>query len=106
MSKINPSHGISTLVNHAAEGDHAEHAHTMPIFQTSTFEFPDVESGAARFRGEQPGYIYSRLGNPNAAQTAAKIAVLEGCDLLRRNLTAKSMNRSPGAYSHQAWRPS
>jgi methionine-gamma-lyase len=85
MSKINPSHGISTLVNHTAEGDHAEHAHTMPIFQTSTFEFSDVESGAARFRGEQPGYIYSRLGNPNAAQTAAKIAVLEGCDLLRAN---------------------
>jgi methionine-gamma-lyase len=85
MSKINPSHGLSTLVNHTAEGDHAEHAHTMPIFQTSTFEFPDVESGAARFRGEQPGYIYSRLGNPNAAQTAAKIAVLEGCDLLRAN---------------------
>jgi methionine-gamma-lyase len=83
MSKINPAHGISTLANHFAEGDHAEHAHSMPIFQTSTFEFPDVESGAARFRGDQPGYIYTRLGNPNAAQAAAKIAVLEAYDLLR-----------------------
>jgi methionine-gamma-lyase len=83
MSKINPSHGISTLANHTAEGDHPEHAHSMPIFQTSTFEFPDVESGAARFRGEQAGYIYSRLGNPNADQAAAKIAVLEGRELLR-----------------------
>jgi methionine-gamma-lyase len=83
MSKFNLNHGISTLVNHFAEDGHPENAHTMPIFQTSTFEFPDVESGAARFRGEQPGYIYTRLGNPNAAQAAAKIAVLEALDFVR-----------------------
>jgi methionine-gamma-lyase len=83
MTKINPSHGISTLVNHYGEGEHPYHAHSMPIYQTSTFEFPDVESGAARFRGEQPGYIYTRLGSPNADQAAGKIAVLEACDLLR-----------------------
>jgi methionine-gamma-lyase len=85
MTKIDPSHGISTLVNHYGEGEHPYHAHSMPIYQTSTFEFPDVDSGAARFRGEQPGYIYTRLGNPNADQAAGKITVLEACDLLREH---------------------
>ncbi|MEN4042050.1 MAG: aminotransferase class I/II-fold pyridoxal phosphate-dependent enzyme [Anaerolineaceae bacterium] len=83
MNRIDPSHGLGTLANHYAEGEHAEYAHAMPIFQTSTFEFPDVASGAARFRGAAPGYIYTRLGNPNADQAAAKIAVLEAIDLLR-----------------------
>src|SRR4051794_17352044 len=35
-----------------------------PIFQSSTFTFPNAESGEKRFSGEEDGYIYSRLGNP------------------------------------------
>jgi methionine-gamma-lyase len=83
MPTFNPRHGISTLVNHATEGDHPHHAHIAPIYQTSTFGFPDVETGAALFKGEQPGFIYTRYDNPNLRQVAAKIALLEGLDLLR-----------------------
>ncbi|NMB91119.1 MAG: aminotransferase class I/II-fold pyridoxal phosphate-dependent enzyme [Chloroflexi bacterium] len=74
---------MSTLVTHVAEGQHPLDAHAAPLFETSTFEFPDVATGAARFRGEAPGYIYTRLGNPNWDQAAAKIAALESIDLLR-----------------------
>jgi O-acetylhomoserine/O-acetylserine sulfhydrylase-like pyridoxal-dependent enzyme len=42
-----------------------------------------VDRGAAMFAGEVPGYSYTRLNNPNQDQTAEKIAVLEGLDLLR-----------------------
>lgn len=83
MNPLNPNQGIGTLVNHVAEGDNAHNAHVTPIYQTSTFGFPDVATGAQRFSGEAPGYIYTRLSNPNLDQTAAKIAVLEGIDLLR-----------------------
>ena len=83
MGKTHPQHGISTLVNHVAEGEHALHAHVAPIFQTSTFGFPDVATGAAIFRGEDPGYNYTRFNNPNQAQLITKIAALEGLDLLR-----------------------
>ena len=38
-----------------------------PIYLSSTFTFPTVEDGAARFSGEQDGYIYGRLGNPTTA---------------------------------------
>jgi methionine-gamma-lyase len=83
MTQIDPKHGIGTLVNHVAEGGDPLCAHITPIYQTSTFRFPDVDSGAARFRGEEDGYIYTRYDNPNLRQAAAKIAALEGLDLLR-----------------------
>ncbi|MEJ2635093.1 MAG: aminotransferase class I/II-fold pyridoxal phosphate-dependent enzyme [Calditrichia bacterium] len=51
---------------------------SMPIYQTSTFIFENSEQGARRFKGEESGYIYSRLGNPNTDALAKKIALLEG----------------------------
>ncbi len=83
MKPISPLLGMGTLVNHVGEGDHPLHSHAMPIFETSTFSFEDAASGAALFKGEGDGYIYTRLGNPNATLLAQKIAFLEGLDLLR-----------------------
>jgi len=83
MKPISPRLGISTLVNHAGEGDHPLHSHAMPIFETSTFEFENAAAGAALFKGEGEGFIYTRLGNPNLKLLADKIALLEGLDLLR-----------------------
>ncbi len=84
MLKISSTYGISTIVNHCQEGDNPHHSHVSPIFQTSTFGFPDVATGAAIFAGEQKGYIYSRAGNPNVNQLAKKYAYLEGLDLIRQ----------------------
>ncbi len=83
MTSINPQHGIGTLVTHATEMNNALNAHVAPIYQTTAFIFPDVQTGAGRFKGEEPGYIYTRLNNPNLEQLATKIALLEGLDLLR-----------------------
>lgn len=49
-----------------------------PIFQTSTFTFPDAEVGAGRFSGAQPGYVYTRMGNPTVEALAQAVAALEG----------------------------
>ena len=49
-----------------------------PVFQTSTFAFPSAEAGAARFSGEQPGYIYTRMNNPTVNALEAAVAALEG----------------------------
>jgi len=83
MASIDPRYGMSTLVTHVGEGHHPHHAHVSPIYQTSTFGFPDVDTGAAIFAGKTPGHVYTRMGNPNLDQLAEKIAVLEGMDLLR-----------------------
>lgn len=37
---------------------------TPPIFQTSNYAYPDVESGTDILLGRSPGYIYSRYSNP------------------------------------------
>ena len=48
-----------------------------PIHQTSTFVFDTVEQGSNRFNGDEPGYIYGRLGNPTLRELEQKMAVLE-----------------------------
>lgn len=50
---------------------------SVPIFQSSTFSFPSAEDGAARFAGEQSGYIYTRMGNPTINALEDCIAALE-----------------------------
>jgi methionine-gamma-lyase len=85
MRKIDPKMGMGSLSTHVGEGDNPYEAHVTPIYQTSTFGFPDVATGAAIFKGEKQGYIYTRMKNPNLDQLALKYAVLEGLDLLRQN---------------------
>ena len=48
-----------------------------PIYQASTFVFPSVDEGAARFSGESDGFIYTRLGNPTLAALERCVSALE-----------------------------
>ncbi len=72
--------GLMTRIIHA--GQHADPqtgAVTTPLYQTSTFAFRDADHGAACFSGE-PGYKYTRLGNPTIEALEQNIAELEhGC---------------------------
>lgn len=71
--------GFSTNQIHAAKPDPIGPAPLVtPIYQTSTYVFENTQQGAARFALEEDGYIYTRLHNPNADETAARIAYLEG----------------------------
>lgn len=70
--------GINTQMVHAGQKpDPVTGALSTPIYQTSTFVFDSAEQGAARFALEEPGYIYTRLGNPTQDQLEEKMAVLE-----------------------------
>jgi len=71
--------GFQTRAVHSGHSaDKQTGALQVPIYQTSTFAFPNADEGAARFMGESEGYIYSRLGNPTTAALERKIADLEG----------------------------
>ncbi len=50
---------------------------TVPIHQTSTFVFKNAGQGAARFSGEEEGYIYTRIGNPTIDALGESMAQLE-----------------------------
>jgi methionine-gamma-lyase len=49
-----------------------------PIYQTSTFKFQNADHGAALFKGEEDGYIYTRMRNPTIEAMEDAVAVLEG----------------------------
>ena len=82
MGKKMRKYGLSTLVNHFAEGGYPHRAHVMPIYQTSLFSFPDHATGVAIYDGSMEGYTYTRAGNPNVDHFARKVARLEALDLL------------------------
>ncbi len=50
---------------------------SVPIFQSSTFKFPSAQEGAARFAGESPGFIYSRLENPTVKALEENVNAME-----------------------------
>ena len=73
-------HGFATRALHAGEhiAGHHSNAHTVPIYQTSTFVFDNAEQGKKLFASEDSGFIYTRLGNPTTLTAEAKLNALEG----------------------------
>lgn len=70
---------FATRCVHGSGGpDPSTGAISPPIYQTSTFAFPDAATAAARFSGAEPGYIYSRLRNPTTDAFEREMASLEG----------------------------
>ena len=73
------AHRFDTLSLHAgSRPDPATGARATPIYQTSSFVFPDTDHAAALFNMERAGHVYSRLSNPTCAVLEERIAALEG----------------------------
>ena len=70
---------FSTAQVHAGEARDAAHgARVTPIYLTAGFEFDSFAHAEGRFGGEEPGYTYSRSGNPTTAALERRVAALEG----------------------------
>jgi O-succinylhomoserine sulfhydrylase len=54
--------------------------HSVPLYLTSSFVFDSAEEMRAAFADEISRNIYSRFTNPNAAELAEKIRLLEGAE--------------------------
>lgn len=63
---------------HAGDSDYQFGPVVPPIYQTSTFKFESAEQGAALFKGEAEGYIYTRMKNPTIEAMENALAELEG----------------------------
>jgi O-acetylhomoserine (thiol)-lyase len=78
MTKPKTTH-FDTLSLHAgARPDPATGARATPIYQSSSFVFPDSDHAAALFNMERAGHVYSRISNPTCAVLEERIAALEG----------------------------
>jgi O-succinylhomoserine sulfhydrylase len=53
------------------------------LFLTQGFSYATMEAAEARFKGEQPGFIYSRFSNPTVAMFERRMALLEGAQAAR-----------------------
>ena len=71
--------GLSTRQIHAGMDVDSEYGATqLPIYQTTSFNFPDTAVAAGRFALSELGPIYTRLTNPTNDAVENKIAALEG----------------------------
>ena len=71
--------GFGTRCLHVGQGpDPATGAAAPPIYQTSSYEFPDAETAAARYALEDEGNVYSRIANPTVRALEERLASLEG----------------------------
>ncbi len=76
--KAGSNYKDETLCVHAGIEENEVGAVVTPIYQTSTFKFKDADHGARLFKGEEKGYIYTRMQNPTVEGCEAAVAALEG----------------------------
>jgi O-succinylhomoserine sulfhydrylase len=57
------------------------------LFVTQGFVYDSAEQCEARFKGEDPGYIYSRFSNPTIAMFERRMLELEGAEACRSTAT-------------------
>src|SRR5262245_66063695 len=69
---------FDTLALHAGQQpDPVTGARAVPIYQTTSYVFRDVEHAASLFNLEVGGHIYSRISNPTVAVFEERVAALE-----------------------------
>ena len=64
--------------------DRSVHGETSEaMFLTQGYVYESAEAAEARFKGEQPGFVYSRYANPTNRMFEERLALLEGAEACR-----------------------
>src|SRR3982075_3001300 len=53
------------------------------LFLTQGFVYDSAEACEARFKGDEPGYLYSRFSNPTVTMFEQRMAAFEGAESAR-----------------------
>jgi cystathionine gamma-synthase/methionine-gamma-lyase len=80
MSRVKEAHDITTKLVHAGERLAPPRGMPVstPIYATSTFTYDSMAEVDQVFSGENPGYVYTRYGNPTTGALEEAIRTLEG----------------------------
>ena len=71
--------GFGTRCVHAGQEPDPETGAAAPaIYQTSSYEFPDADTAAARYALEDTDHVYSRISNPTVEVLERRLADLHG----------------------------
>jgi len=76
---MNNNH-IETDIIHVGKEKNEHGSLVNPIYQSASFVFNSFQEGVNRFKGEDKGFIYGRVGNPTLKCLETKIAFLEGAE--------------------------
>lgn len=78
MSDKPSTYDLETLLLHGGQApDPTTGSRAVPIYQTSSYVFHDTEHARQLFALDEPGNIYSRIGNPTVDVLEKRIALLE-----------------------------
>ncbi len=78
MTHHNESYDLETLLLHGGQSpDPTTGSRAVPIYQTSSYVFHNTEHAQSLFALDEPGNIYSRIGNPTVDVLEKRIALLE-----------------------------
>ena len=100
MSDDASTWGFETRQIHAgAVPDPSTGARAVPIYQTTSFQFPDSDVAAARFDLADLGFVYTRIGNPTQGALEARLERARG----RRRQPARDPRHARGVV--RAGRP-
>jgi O-acetylhomoserine (thiol)-lyase len=70
--------GFTTTILHSDLDQPIEHYSVhKPMHLSVAYGYPDARELAKVFKGEQPGFVYGRQGNPTAAALEAKVTKME-----------------------------
>jgi O-succinylhomoserine sulfhydrylase len=89
MGELDPArkYGLKTRLVRGGLKRSANGETSEALYLTSGFAYDDPETAEARFRGEDPGYTYSRFANPTVAMFEERIAMIEGAPVARATAT-------------------
>ncbi|RST61688.1 aminotransferase class V-fold PLP-dependent enzyme [Siminovitchia terrae] len=74
----NTTYDLETLALHGGQApDPTTGSRAVPIYQTTSFVFHDTEHAERLFALDEPGNIYSRIGNPTVDVFEKRMALLE-----------------------------
>ncbi|MDX2201347.1 MAG: O-succinylhomoserine sulfhydrylase [Hyphomicrobiaceae bacterium] len=87
QAPLDPSWSPETLLVHGGTLRSQFGEISEAMFLTQSFAYQTAEQAEARFKDEDPGFIYARFSNPTVAMFEERMRLLEGADAARATAT-------------------
>jgi len=87
MSEYPNDWGIGTRLTRGGLARSANMEMAEALYLTQGYVYDSAESADARFSGEEPGFVYTRYGNPTVKMFEDRLALLEGAQACRATAT-------------------
>ena len=87
MSEDPNDWGIGTRLTRGGLARSANMEMAEALYLTQGYVYDSAESADARFSGEEPGFVYTRYGNPTVKMFEDRLALLEGAEACRATAT-------------------